>query len=316
MAPSRTHTHPMPLLGAHFSIAGGLVRALDEAAAYGCPVVQLFTKNAATWKEREVSEVEARDFRRRREELEIRYVAAHTAYLINLAAADNGKRRQGREALKREMARSSMLGIDGVVLHPGSHMGDGPAKGIRRIQEGIDRVLATLPEAPCSLLLETTAGQGTSIGHTFEELAEIRAGIESPERVGFCLDTAHVFAAGYDLRDDAALERTLAAFDRILGLNSLQLIHLNDSLKPLGSRVDRHAAIGRGEIGIAAFRRIMGEARLEAIPKIIETPKKDSAGRDMDRLNLDLLRSFWSARHGASPRDETESRHADPASAS
>ena len=307
MAASRTHKPPMPLLGAHFSIAGGLVRALDAAAAYGCPVVQLFTKNAATWKEREISENEAQDFRRRRKELKIRYVAAHTAYLINLAAADSGKRRQSREALNREMARSSMLGIDGVVLHPGNHMGDGPAKGIQRIQEGIDRVLAAVPEAPCSLLLETTAGQGTSIGRTFEELAEIRAGIESPERVGFCLDTAHVFAAGYDLRDDAAVEHTLAVFDRILGLDRLQLIHLNDSLKPPGSRVDRHAAIGRGEIGTAAFRRIMGEPRLEAVPKIIETPKTDAAGRDMDRINLDLLNSF------CGPGDEPPSAlHGDP----
>ncbi len=281
-----------PLLGAHFSVAGGLVRALETAAAYGCPVVQLFTKNAATWKEREILPQEAETFRSRRKALGISYVAAHSAYLINLAAADRSKRRQSIAALKNELLRAQALGLDGVVLHPGSHMGTGAAQGIRHIQEGIDRVLGALPRDGCRLLLETTAGQGSGIGHTFEELACIRDGIAAPGRIGFCLDTAHVFAAGYDLRDAPALKETLTAFDAVLGLNDLDLIHLNDSLKPLGSRVDRHANIGRGHIGAEAFGRIMCHPHLATIPKIIETPKADPEGRDMDRINLALLRSF------------------------
>ena len=286
----------VPLLGAHFSISGGLTRALDAAAVYDCPVLQMFTKNASTWKEREVSAAEADTFRRRRLALNIRYVASHTAYLINLATADTPARRRSREALRCELERSALLGLDAVVLHPGNHMGDGPEEAIRRIQEGINQVLAKVPDSGCRLLLETTAGQGTGIGHTFEQLAGIRAGIEARQRVGFCLDTAHVFAAGCDLRDAAALDRALALFDAVLGLDALDLMHLNDSLKPLGSRVDRHASIGAGHIGAAAFGRIMRDPRLAAIPKILETPKKDAAGRDLDRLNLDLLRSFVQAR--------------------
>ena len=289
-----------PLLGAHFSIAGGLTRALDAAAVYGCPVLQMFTKNASTWKEREVSAAEADTFRRRRLSLTIQYAASHTAYLINLAAADAQSRRRSREALRCELERSALLGLDAVVLHPGNHMGAGPEEGIRRIQEGINQVLGKVKNSGCRLLLETTAGQGTGIGHTFEQLAKIREGIEAPQRVGFCLDTAHVFAAGHDLRDATVLDRTLTLFDAVLGLETLNLIHLNDSLKPLGSRVDRHASIGAGHIGAAAFGLIMRDPRLAAIPKIIETPKEDAAGRDLDRANLDLLRSFVRARPDAS----------------
>ncbi|MDY0312639.1 MAG: deoxyribonuclease IV [Desulfobacterales bacterium] len=280
------------LLGAHFSIAGGLTRALEEAAAYGCPVLQMFTKNASTWKEREVSEADAQAFRRRRQALGIRFVAAHTAYLINLAAAKEELRRRSREALRCEMARSALLGLDAVVLHPGSHTGDGVETGIARIQEEIDAVMAAVPDTGCRLLLETTAGQGTGIGHRFEELAAIRDGLASRRRVGFCLDTAHIFAAGYDLRDAASLRQTLADFDATCGLAHLVLIHLNDSLKPLGSRVDRHASIGAGYIGIGGFGAIMREERLAKIAKILETPKRNEAGRDMDRVNLDLLRSL------------------------
>jgi deoxyribonuclease IV len=280
------------LLGAHFSIAGGLTRALDEAAAYGCPVLQMFTKNASTWKEREVSEAEAETFRRRRQTLGIRFIASHTAYLINLAAGKAELRRRSREALRCEMERSALLGLDAVVLHPGSHTGDGVETGITRIQEGIDTVMAAVPEAGCRLLLETTAGQGTGIGHRFEQLAVIRDGLASRERIGFCLDTAHVFAAGYDLRDAAALQKTLADFDTICRLENLVLVHLNDALKPLGSRVDRHASIGEGCIGVGGFGAIMREEGLKTIPKILETPKKDDSGRDMDQVNLNLLRSF------------------------
>ena len=294
-----------PLLGAHFSIAGGLERALEQAAAYGCPVVQLFTKNASTWKERTVTAAEAAAFRRRRRALDIRYAAAHSSYLINLAAGDAQKRRRSTAALGAELERAAALGLDAVVLHPGNHMGAGAAAGVARIVEGIDRALSGRPAAGVRLLLETTAGQGTGLGHTFEQLAEIRRGLAQPERIGFCLDTAHVFAAGYDLRTAAALAGTLAAVEAVLGLAGLELIHLNDSLKPFGSRVDRHATIGAGHIGAAAFRRIMREPRLAGVPKILETPKQDADGRDLDRVNLALLRSFCGSeapRQGADRR--------------
>ena len=277
-----------PLLGAHFSIAGGLHRALYAARDYGCTAVQIFTKNAGTWKERTLTDQDIETFDRARQETGITAIASHTAYLINLGSPEKKKFDRACTALTQEMTRSAQLGIPWVVHHPGAHMEAGEVAGIDRIAEGINRVLHESRDNGPWLLLETCAGQGTTLGHTFEQLAAIVERVEQRERLGFCLDTCHIFAAGYDIRTEAAYHKTMAAFDRILGLGRLKLIHLNDARRELGSRVDRHDHIGKGKIGPEGFSLIMNDGRLVHIPKILETPKKEG-GIDWDRKNLDFL---------------------------
>ena len=279
------------LLGAHFSIAGGLHKAVLTAGKYGCPVLQVFTKNANSWKERKLSLDEIEQFRLAKEDHGVVSVCSHTAYLLNLASPERSKYNISMKALEHELVRSSQLDISYVVMHPGAHMGQGEEKGLRRIAEGLNRVFDGIPDASSRLLLEATAGQGSNLGHTFEQLAQIESWVEAREKMGFCLDTCHLFTAGYDIRTKRAYEKTIQAFDRIVGLGRLGVIHLNDAKKGLGSRVDRHEHIGEGAIGLNAFRFIMNDKRLRAIPKIIETPKKK--GRvDYDRVNLKRLRSL------------------------
>lgn len=280
-------THP--LLGAHFSISGGLHEALLEAKKYGCNALQMFTKNSRSWKERTVSDEEIELFKKTRQITGIKCIASHTSYLINLAAPDSENHLLSCRALEQELIRSSALDIDFVVLHPGSLMGDDEKKGIERISKSINGIFKRVPEIRTRLLLETTAGQGTGTGHTFKQLHEMIEKINLKNNVGVCLDTSHIFAAGYDIRDKLSYYKTIDEFDKITGLNRLFLIHLNDSKKSLGSHVDRHEHIGKGEIGINAFRLIMNDRRLTAIPKIIETPKT-GGGRDWDRINLNKLR--------------------------
>ena len=280
------------LLGAHFSVAGGLQNALYEAQSYDCNVLQIFTKNASTWKERVLTSEEVATFKKARSETGVESIASHTSYLINLAAPDKKKHALSCRALEQELARSSQLDIPFVVLHPGSHMGKGEQEGLKRIAESVNEIFRKNPVFKTRLLFETTAGQGTSIGHTFEELAAIRDQIKEPEGIGFCLDTSHIFAAGYDLRTEKACRKTVDAFEKIVGLAHVYVIHLNDSKKDLGSRVDRHEHIGEGAIGLKAFKFFMKDKRFVKIPKIIETPKhKDD--KDGDRANLKKLRSLW-----------------------
>ena len=281
----------MILLGAHFSIAGGLHNALLSASQYGCTALQIFTKNASTWKERTLSARDIEQFNMARKHSQIESICSHAAYLINLSSPDPSKLERSISALEHELIRSSQLRIPYVILHPGAHMGMGEDKGLRRIADGINIVFDRVAEATCKLLLETTAGQGSNLGYTFEQLAAISDMVEAKERSGFCLDTCHVFAAGYDLRTKSAYTNTMMAFDNALGLERLHVIHLNDSKKGLGSRVDRHEHIGEGAIGIDAFSFIMNDPRLKAIPKIIETPK-EKGPLDHDRINLNRLRSL------------------------
>lgn len=281
------------LLGAHFSIAGGLHKAVFKASEYGCSALQLFTKNANTWKERVLSNQEIECFREARELARIQSISSHASYLINLASPDRSNYRRSMRALERELIRASQLGLSYVILHPGSHMGSGEERGLQRVAHGINTVFDRLPKITCRLLLETTAGQGTSVGCRFEQLALVSHLIEAEERTGFCFDTCHVFAAGYDLRTKKAYQETLRAFDVAIGLDRLFVVHVNDAKKELGSKVDRHEHIGKGRIGIGAFRFIMNDARLKAIPKILETPKKKGP-IDYDRINLRRLRSLVS----------------------
>ena len=286
------------LLGAHFSIAGGLHKALYTAADYQCTAVQIFTKNASTWKERALTDDDIHAFDQARKKTGIRHIASHTSYLINLASPEKNKHDRSCEALKAELLRCAALRISMVVLHPGSHMDAGNRAGIERIAGAVNDIFAETPDNPTRLLLETTAGQGSGIGHAFDQLAEIMDKIECPDRIGVCLDTSHVFAAGYDLRTETAYRKTVDAFDAAIGLENLFWIHVNDSKREFGDRVDRHEHIGRGYIGETAFRLLMNDQHLQKIPKVLETPKGNigKGEKDWDRINLDMLRGFLGVR--------------------
>ena len=289
--PNKKHKNDPHLLGAHFSTSGGLHNALIEAHRHQCNALQVFTKNANTWKERKLSDVEIDIFKETWKNLPIDIIASHTSYLINLASPEKRKNAMSRRALGQEMIRSSQLGIQCVVLHPGSHMGSGEKEGVDRIASGINTVFDSLPEVKPRLLLETTAGQGSSVGHTFEQIASILEQIENKSCVGVCLDTCHIFAAGYDIRDQKSYAETIARFDQIVGLSNLYLIHLNDSKKVFASKVDRHGHIGEGHIGLDAFALVMNDEGLSHIPKILETPKGE-ASQEWDHINLRKLRSL------------------------
>lgn len=283
------------LLGAHFSIAKGLHNALYTAKSLGCTALQIFTKNASTWKEKTLSQKDIKLFKQAIKETGIKAIASHSSYLINLAANDTAKHARSIDALKHELVRSSLLSIPYVVFHPGSHMGSGEKEGTCRISQSINQIFNDTPGAKTRLLLETTAGQGSSIGHTFEQLASIIDGVKDKNRIGVCLDTCHIFAAGYDIRTKAAFQKTFKDFETITGMGNLYLIHLNDSKKMLGSRVDRHEHIGQGFIGIKAFSFFMNDKRFSGIPKIIETPKgkpDDNPNDNWDKVNLEQLRSL------------------------
>ncbi|MFH1675058.1 MAG: deoxyribonuclease IV [Pseudomonadota bacterium] len=289
----------MLLLGAHFSIAGGLHKALLTAKRYGCTALQLFTKNSNTWKERIVTDDEIDQFRQARKDTGITAIASHTSYLINPASPEGQKHHMSKEALVHELERSASLDIPYVVLHPGAHMESGEEKGCIRVAGSINEIFDRVPHSGTRLLLETTAGQGTNIGYTFEQLALIIEHIKDKDRIGICFDTCHTFAAGYDIRTPEAYAKTMEKFDGIIGLDNLYVIHMNDSKKGLGSRIDRHEHIGKGEIGAAAFKEIMNDKRLETIPKILETPK-GKGEKDYDKINLEVLRNMVDERLNSS----------------
>ena len=281
---------PVPgLLGAHTSIAGGTHEAPPRARAIGATAMQIFTKMANRWAERECEAPEVDLFRTALADTDLRALNAHDSYLINLASPDPVLRARSIESFVCELRRSQALGLGALVSHPGNYMDD-RASGLARNADAIVEALSRVP-GHVRLLLETTAGSGTALGATFEELADIIARVPEPlrQRVGVCVDTAHVFAAGYDLA--AAYDDVIARFDATIGLERLGAMHLNDSKVPLGSRRDRHELIGEGAIGELAFRRIMTDERLASVPKLIETPKLDDA-ETTDRLMLDRLRGY------------------------
>ena len=267
----------MPRLGAHMSIAGGLPRAVDRAAASRCQALQIFTKSAGQWKARELPAEEVALFRRRVEETGIHPVVAHNSYLINLAAASPVLRAQSIAALGEELDRAERLGLDGLVMHPGSHTTGSAEEGLRLIGDAIGTLLAERPAARTMVLLEHTAGQGTNLGHRFEHLAAILDRLGGSPRVGVCLDTCHLLTAGYDLCSAHGYEDTFREFDRIVGLDRIRVFHLNDSKKPCGSRVDRHEHIGKGCLGLEPFRRLLNDSRFRDLPMLLETPKLESA---------------------------------------
>jgi deoxyribonuclease-4 len=292
----------MPLFGAHMSIAGGLHRAVITAQEYRCQAVQLFTKSCQQWKAKELTEEEILTFRRAFRKSGLRLAMAHDCYLINLASPQKGLYRKSVDAFFEEYLGAERLGLHYLVTHPGSHNDSGEEVGLARVAQALDEVHDRCPGYRVRVLLEVTAGQGSNLGHRFEHLAKILSLVKEPNRIGICLDTCHVFAAGYGLSPEPEYQATLREFDRIIGLKRLKAFHLNDSQKPQGSRVDRHAHIGRGCLGLEPFRLLINDPRFRRHPMILETPKEKVDGRDMDAVNLKVLRSLFRRPRLASTR--------------
>ncbi len=272
------------------SIAGGLTRAVERGCAVGCEAIQIFTKNSNQWRAKPLTDGEAQEFRKELAKEKIQFAFAHDSYLINLASPSEDLLGRSREAFLDEMERAEKLGLRFVVLHPGAHLGTGEAAGIERISRSFDWIFERTPGYRVKVLIETTAGQGTNLGHRFEQIRDMMDGVRENDRLGVCVDTCHLLAAGYDLRTKAGYEKTFDDFDRIVGLKRILAFHLNDSKKPLGSRVDRHEHIGKGFLGLEPFRLLLNDSRFKGVPMVLETPK----GKDdtWDRENLRLLRSL------------------------
>ena len=276
------------LLGAHVSVAGGLDNAFARGLESHCTALQIFTKNANRWQGKPISNDDAIAFQQAWQKSGIGPVIAHDAYLINLASPKQDVWEKSKAALRDELLRCAQLGITGLVMHPGAHLGTGVTTGVERIREAFREIL---PETPpdVRLLLENTAGQGTYLGGDFAHLAALLEGFDE-DRFGVCFDTCHAHTAGYDLSTSESYTEVMAEFDRLVGLEQIKAFHLNDCLKPCGSNVDRHTHIGQGTIGRAGFACLMQDQRLAAIPMLLETPKGDDG--EMDRVNLALLREL------------------------
>lgn len=278
------------LFGAHESIAGGVANAVIRGRQATCDTIQMFNKSSNQWKAKELTTADVDEFFNQIETTGVTVSVSHTSYLINIASPDKALNQKSYDALKVEMERCELLKIPNLVFHPGSHVGSGEENGMDKISENINRLMTDLPDDSVRLLLETTAGQGSNLGHTFEQLAYMIDRVEDKDRVGVCLDTCHIFAAGYPISDPKDYKKTMKQFDDNIGLEKLHIIHANDSLREFGSRKDRHEHIGKGHIGIEAFRNFVNDRRLKNVPMILETPKDETLADDIE--NLKLLRSL------------------------
>lgn len=274
------------LLGAHMSIAGGVATAVERAISIGCTTFQLFVKNNTRWKGAPLTDKEVTTYKELLTKARIGPVVAHSTFLINLCAVNESYLTKSRATLKDELDRCEQLGIEYLNFHPGSHMGAGEKRGVEQIAKSINHVHALTPGYKVKTVLETTAGQGTALGHRFEELRSIIDLVEEQERMAVCIDTCHVFAAGYDLSTKEGYESTFADFDRIVGLKRLVAFHVNDSKRERGSRVDRHDHIGKGCIGLRGFGLLMNDPRFVEIPKILETPKGPEMEEDVENMRV------------------------------
>jgi deoxyribonuclease IV len=279
--------------GAHMSVAGGCSKAFDRAEKAGCDSLQVFTKNSNQWRAKPLTDEEVLQWEKRRSETGIWPVVAHDSYLINLASPKDDLWEKSIEAFGIELQRCQQLGIRYLVTHPGSHTGSGEAAGLARVSEALNRLHDEMPDLNILTLLETTAGQGTNLGACFEHLATICEGVEDKSRVGYCLDTCHIFAAGYDFRTPDYYAETMNQFDDMLGIQHLHAIHLNDSKHDLGSRRDRHEHIGQGFIGHDGFRQFVNDPRLADVPGLLETKKDEDLKEDIE--NLATLRGLVEA---------------------
>ena len=283
------------LLGAHTSIAGGVSKAVDLAEKLGFTAMQIFTKNNNRWATKPLEETEIIAFNEKLKRSKIKFVVAHDSYLINLCAKDKTILQKSREAFVDELYRCEQLEIPYLNFHPGAHGGQGEETGIEIIAESINIAHSQTAGFKVSSMLELTAGQGTALGYTFEQIAKIIEKVEDKERMSVCIDTAHIFAAGYDIRTPESYAKVMTDFDSTIGLSKLKCFHLNDSKKELGSRVDRHEHIGKGFIGLGGFANIMNDERLFEIPKILETPKGKEQKEDIKNLNVlkSLIKNRW-----------------------
>lgn len=279
----------MTWLGAHQSIAGGYYRAVERAKACGCDCVQIFTANPRSFAAGQDASQSGR-FRTALSELGLSHPIAHDSYLINLASPNRCLWRKSVAAFVEELHRAEILGIPYVVTHPGAYTTGSEAVGLKNVVRALDEVHAEARGVRARCLLETTAGQGTALGWQFEQLAEIIGRVKEPDRLGVCFDTCHVFAAGYALRSRKEYEATMAAFDRLVGLDRIKAFHLNDSRCRRGSHVDRHEHIGRGKLGLGPFRLLLTDPRFREVPMYLETPKGQTGGVDWDAINLRVLR--------------------------
>lgn len=282
----------MPILGAHMSIAGGCHKAIARAADVGCECVQIFSKNGNQWRAKPLTEKDGQLFAAALEEHGITHPLIHDSYLINLASPDDLLWKKSIDAFVEELRRADVLGVPHVVMHPGSFTTSSEEAGIARIIEAFDIVHERTEAVSAICLIETTAGQGTNLGHRFEQIAAMLDGVANSDNLGVCFDTCHVFAAGYPMAERKDYLATFKSFDQLIGLERLKAFHINDSRRELGSRVDRHAHIGHGEMGLEPFRHLMNDPRFSKIPMYLETPKGEENGKDWDVVNLSVLREL------------------------
>lgn len=274
------------LLGAHMSIAGGVHTAIDRAVSIGCTALQVFTKNSNQWHARPLAIDDIQNYKRKIADARIAPVVAHDSYLINLCATNKEILQKSREAFIDELTRCESLGIQLLNFHPGAHGGAGEEEGIKKVIESLNIAHEKTAQFRVLSTVETTAGQGTAVGYRFEHVAKIIEGVDKPERMAVCIDTCHIFAAGYELRTEDGCQKTFEEFDAILGLRRLAAFHLNDSKRELGSRVDRHEHIGKGMIGKRGFSWLMKDVRFHQIPKILETPKSEDLHEDVENMRV------------------------------
>lgn len=294
-AESRSSALKRPLLGAHMSIAGGVGEALVRGREVGAECIQIFTKNARQWAAKPYSKEEIETFRRNQGETGISVVIAHDSYLLNLGAPDERLRTRSVAGFVDELNRCEALGVPYLIAHPGSHVGAGEEAGIKTIAGSLDEAHGACRGFRTMVALEITAGQGSNLGYSFEQMARIFDAVKENERLRLCFDTEHAFAAGYDLRTEEGYERTFAELDEKIGLDQVVAFHLNDSLKPFHSRVDRHQHIGKGYLGLAAFERLLNDRRFFGLPMCLETPKGPDMKEDVE--NLATLRGLLKSKH-------------------
>ena len=281
---------PSPLLGTHVSVAGGLATAFERAAATGCTTMQIFVKNANQWAAKPIAGDDLQRFRDAAASSSVRPVIAHAAYLINLCAKNPSILKKSRAAFEDELRRCEQLGVHALVVHPGAHLGEGEEAGLRLIAESLNRIHEQTPGFRVLTTIETTAGQGTTVGYRFEHLREIIDRVEDKGRMAVCMDTCHLFAAGYPVHTPDGWDEVIRSFDTIVGLSRLAAVHTNDSKKPFGSRLDRHEQIGKGMIGLEGFRKLMNDPRFSSVPKILETEKSEDMHEDVE--NMQRLKSL------------------------
>ncbi|HLW69047.1 MAG TPA: deoxyribonuclease IV [Candidatus Binataceae bacterium] len=283
-----TSASSRPLLGAHISIAGGVSQALGRGRDAGCECIQIFTKSSRQWAAKPYPREEIEGFRAAQRESGIKLVVAHDSYLVNLGATDETLRKKSIAGVIDELERCEQLGIPFLIAHPGAHVGAGEEAGIRNIARAIDEAHTACPGYRVRLALEITAGQGSNLGYKFEQMGQIIDAVADNGRLRLCFDTEHAFAAGYDLRDDEGYERTFAELDQHVGLELLAAFHINDSMKPLNSRVDRHEHIGKGHLGLEPFRRLVNDPRFVGVPMCLETepgPEMHDIIEDLQQLH-------------------------------